>query len=276
MTDDDEDETGQPVNFSTLMRAMEAAATLAPVLGSTVAAKIELADRLRDGRVVAFSRRAWKSGKRDVLRAWEEEPDPEVKRYAVEYDFEVASAVWRRSVRWIDDQASWRWPSGRFSVAHHPVKGARRIMLENVHFDPAQIAQIGAELAGGASLDPQTLPIGDGGVDTRDDDAGLSRKSVNRHIRGKAWAGIMLETIRLFQNRELDTEKFDTKAKLADYLAKRTRGAGAVGDLPLQSVTVYPFAALIYDVLRDGKPFNRIPEHDFHSTAAIDQLGGTD
>ena len=136
---DADDELDDALDFNNLIAAIDALSLLEPHMGGSFAAKTEIADRMRDGRLSVYARRAWDSQKLDVRAAWKEMPDEADPERDFLSDFEVGSHVFQRSRSWTLDQASWRWPSGRFSTLIRRQQPALRYMLEDVHFDPDEI-----------------------------------------------------------------------------------------------------------------------------------------
>ncbi|WP_420137911.1 hypothetical protein [Sphingomonas sp.] len=131
-------EADEPLDWSLLISAMEAVLLLESRFGGITGAKAELADRMRDGILQVYARKAWDSCERDVAAAWEEDPDEGIASYAIEFELTVLPGAWRRSKQWLVDISEWRWPSGRFSTVQRRAP-MLRYMFEAIHFQRAEI-----------------------------------------------------------------------------------------------------------------------------------------
>lgn len=239
MTATDESE---PVDFSLLVSAEQALDWLTPVLGGRMQSKAEIADLMRDGLLSVFARRAWDSRTRSAIAAWKQSPDEDDDFTALETDLIVQPWVWRGSSYWQDDQVDWRWPSGRFTVLHQG-KPWRRILVEHVHFDPAEIKQLAVQ----RSADTKVLarPFQTKRADQLDfenaDDSTLEGKGKTpsgrgRHARGRAWAAVCMEIFRLKQEGRLSKRSINGVQNFAHELSKVSATSGEV----LQQGTLEP------------------------------------
>lgn len=215
------EETSEVIDFSSLMRADQALAWLTPLVGSRTAAKAEIADLMRDGLIEVFARRAWDTTVRNTITAWQTPPDEDDEFTALQFDINVAPRVWRGSADWLGDQGDWRWPSGRFTVAHQS-KPWRRIMIEHVHFDPAEIKRFADSHVIRGNLLSRPLPLArnvEPPQSSKPDDTMFEGKNKEgttrgRHTRGKAWARAFEELIRLRDAGQLSKTHFKGRKHL--------------------------------------------------------------
>lgn len=229
-------EPSREIDFSALVRADQALGWLAPILGGRTIAKAEIADLMRDGSIEVFARRAWDSKAINPVTAWVAEPDEDDEFTDLELDINVNASVWRRSRRWMLDQVDWRWPSGRFTVVHR-LRPFRRILIEDVHFDPNDIKRVGELHAGKAGLALEQIPLASEGEISRPPEAddtifeakGKDTKKRGRRTRGRAWATVCNELWRLRESGELANGRFNGVQKLAYHCSGVSKQSGDEG-----------------------------------------------
>lgn len=230
------------IDWENAISAMEAVAMIEPRFGA-LAAKSEIADRMRDGLLEVFARKAWDSTELDIAAAWRKLPDEDDPDDAVEFDIAVRPFVWRQSKQWLVDVSNWRWPSGRFSTVQRR-SPALRYMFEDVHFLRSEIEELRDAVAIPAdrlrrlSRDEEGVP-----------NSGKSEKSkVGPRLRDKAWAAVILEVVELHNAGKLTTDDFPLRADLTKHLAQATKRAPvAFSPSTIETVVTEIYPALIGD-----------------------------
>lgn len=105
---------------------LEALALVEPHHGA--AAKVYLADKLKDGFIRCRATQMWESDRSTVNMAWKNRDKDEI-----EEDVEVEARVWRSSRFWSEDLDLWRWDDNRFLITERK-RPPNRIFLAGLSF----------------------------------------------------------------------------------------------------------------------------------------------
>ena len=113
---------------------LEALALVEPHHGA--AAKVYLADKLKDGFIRCRATQMWESDRSTVNMAWKNRDKDEI-----EEDVEVEARVWRSSRFWSEDLDLWRWDDNRFLITERK-RPPNRIFLAGLSFAAEDVRQL--------------------------------------------------------------------------------------------------------------------------------------
>ncbi|MBU1253813.1 MAG: hypothetical protein KKE69_05375, partial [Alphaproteobacteria bacterium] len=99
------------------------------------ATKELIADKLKDGLIVAHAAQVWDSFDGSLDDAWRNREEAQADEDAdLRCDVIVETWIWRRSRHWQSDLANWRWPERRFVITCRMRGSPERTFLEDVAF----------------------------------------------------------------------------------------------------------------------------------------------
>ena len=206
---------------SVLISASDALEHASRSCGDRVAAKQQIADLLKDGRIRARAARQWTSRKPSLTAAWR-------ARSRAKFDTDVALTrwTWERSRFWADDLDMWRWSRNRFVLTAAP---AERIILEGIQLDRSDLArEVPLAVTGPSAPPPAKRNVG------------------GRPIKRDEWHDFWWAVLVRSQKGELTRGFFQTQEELRLTLLEDITDA-KTGEEYLSEGTIKPHVQQIWD-----------------------------
>ena len=203
-------------SFPAFMKPYTAVRKLEHYCGGSYNAKLLIADKIRDGAVRAYARRAWVSDEVSLKSSRREPPDGVECRVSIPRNRLIGAESWTENI------SQWKWRAGDFFAVIRSKPVRRR------HFRDVRLARDDIEKILIDVQDAQKRKLSNRGRPTKND----------------AWNAVWVEVLRLAQNGNL------TKAALGDMQRFRRlvmeEASKPNKKPPLDDETVAPLLNSIY------------------------------